>query len=120
MDHYKSDCLKFQEQECKNSKYRIIKTIRMSMELVQTLIDFIPRLKVIHLVRDPRAITNSRTHAHGMQMSRETEPHSRSLCKEMHLDLKFTQRLVVKYPTQITILVYEGLAENPIDAAQYI
>ena len=119
-NHSESECIQILEHACTKSKYRIIKTIRMSMELVLTLLNFIPHLKVIHLVRDPRAITNSRTHSGNMRMSRETELHSKSLCKEMHSDLNFTQILVAKYPTQITILVYEALAEKPMDAATYI
>lgn len=116
----KSECQKLQAEECKNSKYRIIKTIRISMDLVQSLMDFIPQLKVVHLVRDPRAITNSRTHSGNMRLSKNTEPHSKSLCKEMYLDLKTTQIMTRKYPQSITIVIYEALAENPVDAAKYI
>ena len=119
-DSFESECLKLQTDECRNSKYRIIKTIRISMDLVQSLMDFIPQLKVIHLVRDPRAITNSRTHSGNMILSKKTEPHSKSLCKQMHLDLKISHIMRSKYPTSITMVIYEALAENPLDAARYI
>ena len=113
-------CIKILTDTCKMSKYKIVKTIRISMDLVQNLIDFIPNLKVIHLVRDPRAITNSRTHSGNMKMSRETETHSIALCKEMYLDVKVTQILKNKYPKGITMVMYEALAEKPLEGAKYV
>ena len=118
--HLEGICIKILTDICIKSKYKIVKTIRISMDLVQNLIDFIPNLKVIHLVRDPRAITNSRTHSRNMKMSRETKTHSIALCKEMHLDVKVTQILKNKYPKGITMVMYEALAENPLEGAKYV
>ena len=39
---------------CLESKYRVLKTIRVSMRQVQGLMNELPVLKIIHLVRDPR------------------------------------------------------------------
>ena len=113
-------CLTYHADLCNKAKYRIIKTIRMSMELVQSLMSYLPQLKVIHLVRDPRAITQSRTYSLKMNMSKETEMHSKSLCKEIRFDVNFTYTMADICPTRITMILYEALAENPRDAARYI
>lgn len=66
---YLSDCLKHQTKglktatdycvkklrvKCLASKYRVIKTIRTRMSQVQEMMSEFPKLKIIHLVRDPR------------------------------------------------------------------
>lgn len=115
-----ADCLKMAINDCKNAKYRIVKTIRFSMDLVQILMDFIPSLKVIHLVRDPRGISNSRRHSAGMRMSRETDKHSIALCKEIFLDITVGDILRQKYYKRITMVMYEALAERPSEGAKYV
>lgn len=47
------------QDSCQRSKFRTIKTIRIPMMHVETLLQRYPNLKVIHLVRDPRAQVNS-------------------------------------------------------------
>ena len=115
-----ADCVKMVINVCKKAKYRIVKTIRFSMDLVQALVDFIPSLKVIHLVRDPRGISNSRRHSAGMRMSQETDKHSIALCKEMFLDITVGDILRQKYYRRITMIMYEALAERPSEGAKYV
>ena len=118
----KDICLNILTNICIKSDYKIVKTIRISMDLVQTLIDFIPSLKVIHLLRDPRAITNSRKHSgkFNMKKPKGIKTHSIALCKEMHLDIKVTKVLKHKYPKRITMVMYEALAEHSVEGAQYV
>lgn len=47
------------KEMCQKSKFRAIKTIRIPMLYVEVYLKRYPNLKVIHLVRDPRAQVNS-------------------------------------------------------------
>ena len=47
---------------CLNSNLNLIKTVRLRAHLLISLMQNDPQLKVIHLVRDPRATMNSRVH----------------------------------------------------------
>jgi hypothetical protein len=47
------------KEMCQKSKFRAIKTIRVPMRYVEAFLQRYPDLRVIHLVRDPRAQINS-------------------------------------------------------------
>ncbi|XP_052083608.1 carbohydrate sulfotransferase 1-like [Mytilus californianus] len=56
----KRKCIRYLEDICNRSNTILIKTIRMSLDILFDIVTGIPRLKIVHLVRDPRAILNSR------------------------------------------------------------
>ena len=116
---YSTSCTRIVTGACKNAKYRIIKTIRLSMDLVKELMEIIPDLKVIHLVRDPRGIINSRLHL-GKFKALKTEAHSKALCKQMYLDISTVTALQHKYPDKLMTVLYEAMAERPIEAAKSV
>lgn len=107
------------EKLCLNSELRVLKTIRLTMDLVEMLLDIIPGLKVIHLVRDPRGITNSRLHG-PFRMARSIFHHSHDTCMRMREDIEHTHKLQLEYPGQITTVLYEALAEKPYDGAEFV
>lgn len=53
-------CLPSLLQKCQNSPIKTIKTVRASVEEIADLKNRFPSLKVVHLVRDPRAVVMSR------------------------------------------------------------
>ena len=112
-------CVDILTNECLNSSYRIIKIIRLSMDFVQTMLGVFPNLKVIHLVRDPRGITNSRLHG-GFRMSKDPNSHDKNLCNRLLYDVKIGALLKEKFPDRITMVMYEALAERPTEGAKYI
>ena len=105
---------------CRKAKYIIVKTIRMSMELMVPLLESITTLKLIYLARDPRAITNSRNHCSGMYMAHNVKSHSVALCKQMEMDISVVENLRNKYPERVTTVLYEALAERPNGGAKYV
>ena len=46
---------------CKKADFRATKTVRATMDVVETLLERNPNLRVIHLIRDPRAVMVSRS-----------------------------------------------------------
>lgn len=112
-------CLKVRTKICEVARYRIIKTIRVSMDLVKILKEVIPNMKVIHLIRDPRAITYSRLEG-GFPLTRETSAHARGLCKEMLDDVTLNKELRKAYPEEIKTIRYESLAERPEEGAKFM
>ena len=111
---YRTNCIKLITEKCRQANYRIIKTIRMSMELVSSLMDVLPNLKVVHLVRDPRGITNSRLQG-GFSLTRvnNSKPHSRNVCNRMYNDVILGYQLNKTYPGRTMRIRYEDLADAP-------
>ncbi|KAL5011643.1 hypothetical protein ScPMuIL_010194 [Solemya velum] len=54
------ECLPLLKKSCFGSRFRVFKVIRMSMDIVSSILDSVDTLKVIFLVRDPRATMLSR------------------------------------------------------------
>ncbi|KAL4229005.1 Carbohydrate sulfotransferase 1 [Mactra antiquata] len=114
-------CLPLVEQTCLKTNHRILKTVRVSMEVAYMMLDLWPNLRIIHLVRDPRGITNSRQNAkHAFSYSKKTIPHSNTLCELMRSDLEFYDLINKKYPGRLKTVVYEALAERPLEGAKFV
>lgn len=112
-------CIQELQTICEKSQTRIMKTIRLSMDLVSILLDVLPNLKVIHLIRDPRGLTNSRLNG-PFKMTRQLYTHSLDTCNRIQEDVDYNRKLKHEYPDRITIVLYEALAERPYDGAEFI
>ncbi|XP_033759409.1 carbohydrate sulfotransferase 1-like isoform X2 [Pecten maximus] len=98
---------------------RIVKTIRLSMDVVDVLMEKFPNLKVIHLLRDPRGMIVSRMrtiiqlHLHQGDMSTS----ARAVCDRYNRDIRIGQSLDVKYPNRIKTVLYEQIVEKPLETS---
>ena len=115
-------CYEYLLEGCRRAEYRIIKTIRLSMDVVRMLMKQAAylNLKVILLVRDPRAITNSRLRDGSLRMTRKIEPHSRDMCERMSNDVQTLSELRRTFPNRLTLVVYENLAEKSTEGARFV
>lgn len=113
-------CVEELEKVCKATTHRVIKAIRISMELVSHMMDLWPNLKVVHLVRDPRGITNSRLKDWAFPMTKKIVPHSHNMCERMYNDTMYTSLLEKKYKNRIKLMIYEALAERPPEGMEFI
>lgn len=97
--------------QCSVARSRVTKVARASMSLISSLLDPLPNLKIIHLIRDPRAIMNSRFRI-WLRTSKDLLDASRSLCTKMTEDYSESRRIETKYPGRIMTVFYEDLALN--------
>ncbi|XP_070580559.1 carbohydrate sulfotransferase 1-like [Ptychodera flava] len=111
---------------CKRYKYRAFKTIRLyNLDLLRSLaVDPKLNLKIIHLVRDPRGIVNSRRKINDKNVDfirkqvqwDETEDLCKDLAKNLHIVRSSPEWLKGTY-----ILVrYEDIAKQPGETADKI
>lgn len=119
--HYNTQykCLLEFQEKCKKS-IRMIKTIRMNMDVAERLMEEFPSLKVIHLIRDPRGSYQSRRNGYFLRDQNNLSAITKSNCDTLHSDLKTGFRLHEMYPGRIKTLLYEQVAEAPLKASRSI
>lgn len=110
-------CLKEFEVECRKSN-RMIKTIRMNMDVAENLLKEFPQLKLIHLVRDPRGTYQSRKRGQFLRNQKNLEAITKSNCDTLLHNLQTGFKLNKLYPNRIKTVLYEDLAERPLEAAR--
>ncbi|XP_062604910.1 carbohydrate sulfotransferase 3-like [Saccostrea cucullata] len=104
------------EKMCQNSRFRTIKTIRIPMQYAEVYLKRYPSLKVIHLVRDPRAQVNSIVSL--ANTTRYNVGFAKQKCRAMERDHYFSEVYRTKYPGRIKRLYYEDLASSPIKTSE--
>ncbi|XP_053397041.1 carbohydrate sulfotransferase 3-like [Mercenaria mercenaria] len=103
------------ENYCKKAPVKVMKFIKLRMKYLLRFLHVYPNLRVVHLVRDPRGIFNSRwvkqKHSHWKLI---VQSHCRTLIE----DLTYSKQILVQYPNRLFIVSYENLANEPIRTAQ--
>ncbi len=125
-----SECVALMRQKCEENDFRATKIVRGTMGPLETLLERRPNLRIIHLVRDPRAVTLSRMSAptfHGLYAderrkktalarAREAEVY----CSTLRRDLQVRSRLEQSYPGRVVQIVYEDFVQRPVEYAQAV
>ena len=103
------------------STTRILKTIRMPLNWIRHLLDELPELKIVHLIRDPRATLHSQLRL-GMCSSKHggVIGCSLSFCERHEKDLKEGDDLSSGYPGRLIRVFYENIARRPIEASKLL
>ena len=109
-------CLKRMEAVCKNAKHRTTKIVRLTVDNLEHVLETLPNVKVVHLMRDPRAIINSRItttwynlHETPYNNHRRIMTDAKDLCLRMKYDLKAATVLKQKYPGRFALAMFEDL-----------
>ena len=111
-------CLPGLQNDCVKSRYRMVKTIRLPVRSMESALSAYPSLQIVHLLRDPRAIMNSRFL---IGYSWETVKwKARSLCFQMFKDIEDADRLNLMFPHRIHRIKYETLASDPIITSKHL
>jgi hypothetical protein len=110
-------CLPLLGTECGKSRYRVVKTIRMAVQEFTTIMDAHPNLKIIHLIRDPRAMISSRNKI--LPMSNLTI-FSNTHCRRVMTDMAAASGILRKFPNATMRLLYEDMASRPVDVTTSI
>lgn len=106
------ECHPLLMEACNKSSLRVFKAIRLSMDLVSTIMDSIQTLKVVFLYRDPRGIMISRQNMG--KLCRDIEKSVPALCNKMYKDIKIAKQLQLEYPKRFKSFAYENIATDPI------
>jgi len=93
----------------------MIKTIRLSMEVAALLMNRLPQLKIIHLLRDPRGMIRSTLNRFFPNKAVDTNVELVSMCNQIRRDIEVSTQLKHSYPGRIITVLYEHLAEHPED-----
>ena len=77
-------------------------------------------IRVLHIVRDPRANINSRVNAEYFpdHPNPTFAPRVRDLCHDVLRDLNFFQNLAEQYPGRVKIIRYKDVAAKPLEIAR--
>ena len=117
------DCIKNMEYVCTKSRLASVKTVRATMDTVEVLLKIHPNLKVLHLIRDPRAVVRSRMtrpsfrgHYSGKDMVKE----GRLYCEDVASDIVKRRALEQKYPNSFMEIIYEAFTLEPMTSAEKV
>ena len=114
-----STCIGQAEKICAQSEFRVIKVIRMHAMTIKSLLSHDPSIRIVHYVRDPRGIVNSRKELKRLadQSKGSMYKESKMLCKRMLNDIKIEKQIRKDYPSSIKQLRYEDLAVHTYNKA---
>ncbi|XP_027228274.2 carbohydrate sulfotransferase 1 isoform X3 [Penaeus vannamei] len=104
----------FLTQACQMFPIQLVKTVRLRLNLTQLFLnDERMNLKVVFLVRDPRATMSSRYSSVSWCTDKPDCSSPEVLCSDLEGDLKVATALRQLYPDSFTMLKYEDLASDP-------
>ncbi|XP_068211347.1 carbohydrate sulfotransferase 1-like [Palaemon carinicauda] len=103
---------------CSLFPIHVMKVVRARLELLAPLLKD-PKVRLVWLVRDPRAVMNSRISSVTWCETRACKDPG-YLCSDILVD--FSTYLVLKeeYPLQVMLLRYEDLAKNPYEKSKEV
>ena len=109
----------FLKSKCEQSKLIIMKTIRLPIKAISQFLEDIPGLKIIHLIRDPRATLMSQSiFGFCSVLNGGFYGCANRLCTKLENDILQTERLSRKYPNRIKTVFYEDMAARPIQTSK--
>ncbi|XP_045131714.1 carbohydrate sulfotransferase 1-like isoform X2 [Portunus trituberculatus] len=104
----------FLSQACQMFPIQLVKTVRLRLNLTQLFLnDERMNVKVVFLVRDPRATMSSRYSSVSWCNDNPDCSSPEVLCSDLQGDLKVATALGQLYPQRFKMLKYEDLATDP-------
>lgn len=113
-----SACANELQESCKTSRVRIIKTIRIALKHAKQLLETIPEMKIIHLVRDPRATLLSQSRLGRCSLSGGRPACVNNLCRRLENDVLEEEKMLRDYPHRVLPILYEDIANRPIEMSK--
>ncbi|GFS07463.1 carbohydrate sulfotransferase 1-like [Elysia marginata] len=110
-------CVQSLTRICQQKKVRAVKIIRASMQEMHTLLYSDPSVKVIHLLRDPRAALRSQNSVGEFKWQNIRQAASK-ICTRVWDDLQMARVLWRRFPGRILTLRYEDIVASPLEVTQ--
>lgn len=115
-----AQCVPHLQAACDRSPVRAVKLVRATMDSMVRLLEALPNLRVLHLVRDPRAVALSRTrfHSSGRGLYSDANKNQTTLreaslyCQTAARDLKISSTIAGRFPGKTMTLVYDGVVRR--------
>ncbi|XP_071103234.1 carbohydrate sulfotransferase 1-like [Haliotis cracherodii] len=121
-DKYQSkiaNCTMLLQNACKKSRVSSVKVIRIGVKNVTHLMSKYDNMKVLHLIRDPRATMLSQNSV-GYLPWADLGPSAKQFCTRVKQDIEDSKEMRRRFPGRIATMRYEDLAEKPIIMAKEI
>ena len=110
-------CADMLQSLCMKSKYIVIKAIRIPVEILGHLMDRFTDMRIIYLLRDPRAVIRSQL-TYGVVKKIHILRNSTRYCNRVYRDIISSERIQKEYINRFYGLLYEDLARNPMQKAK--
>ncbi|KAL5013650.1 hypothetical protein ScPMuIL_007920 [Solemya velum] len=110
-------CLQILKTDCLDSKYIVIKTIRLPIDGMEELLEKNPNMKIIHLLRDPRATIRSEI-SYGVGKWNDISNVSMNWCQRVIKDIETFEIFKKKFPNRLFRIRYEDLSRYPINISR--
>jgi len=118
-----ANCTEVLRKMIADHRLRVTKVVRAAMDSMRPLLRALPTLRVIHLVRDPRAVALSRIRfgdsGYGAYTMRKQKPESSLVaeaslyCHHVIADIRSRLALESQFPGRIISVRYEDVVANP-------
>lgn len=110
------DCLRVQSAVCLRSKRVVSKVLRVSPSNLAELLQNNPRLKIVHLFRDPRSVIHSHLNTEFYHltenMSADVTKDIDAFCLRLNKDVKSLAHLMRLYPERVKVVRYEDFTDR--------
>ncbi|OWF42306.1 carbohydrate sulfotransferase 5-like [Mizuhopecten yessoensis] len=105
-------CVNETKMACLNSSHSALKIIRIPMDLLEPLMTSIPKLRILHLIRDPRATIMSQR-ALGVIPAAHFRQYVTRFCNRVYQDVVTAERFQTSFPGRTLRIFYEEIAKDP-------
>ena len=112
-------CNAFIQPKCRRTRVAALKTIRLTMDTIQEVTKALSNTRIIHYVRDPRAIILSRKAA-GLLTHTDIKTEAKILCSKMEKNSLTIQHLKGLIRYKFLVIRYEEFAKQPMKIARDI
>ena len=113
-------CVQFLYKSCTRKSIRAVKTVRATMLEAEDLLQRYPQLKVVHLLRDPRAVVESRRETTWSRNSFEADSKhlfrdiAHSYCVTALEDYRTGLEIQKRYPGRLITIWFDDFARDPV------
>lgn len=109
-------CALVMKKACKASKYIILKTIRIPLKILVPFTEVFPKLKILHLLRDPRATLKSQSRF-GVVRTEYLQENATKFCNRVYNDITIARQTTSIASGRYFPISYENLAKYPLEMA---
>ncbi len=105
------------DRPCRKRSTRVIKTVRVNMDEAEYMLKSFPQFRLLHLMRDPRAVLFSRNQvkwSRGLFSKNDLAREARLFCDQIHRDELLRRQFQSRYATRLMRVIYEDFLEQPL------